>query len=132
MNGYLLDTSVCVALFRGNTDVEKKLNSVGRKKCYVTDVVVAELKFGAYKSSRVAENLQQISDFIEEVKVVPFASTIDTFAQERLRLMKNGNRIDDFDLLIGCAAKSMGLTMVTHNVKHFEHIEGIHIEDWIK
>ena len=132
MNGYLLDTSICVALFRGNTDVENKLNSVGRKKCYVTDVVVTELKFGAYKSSRVAENLQQISDFIEEVKVVPFASTIDTFAQERLRLMKNGNRIDDFDLLIGCAAKSMGLTMVTHNVKHFEHIEGIHIEDWIK
>lgn len=63
---------------------------------------------------------------------IPFATTIDTFAQERLRLMKNGNRIDDFDLLIGCAAKSMGLTMVTHNVKHFEHIEGIHIEDWIK
>jgi len=132
MNGYLLDTSICVALFRGNTDVENKLNSVSRKKCYITDVVVAELKFGAYKSLRVAENLQQISDFIEEVKVVPFASTIDTFAQERLRLMKNGNRIDDFDLLIGCAAKSMGLTMVTHNVKHFEHIEGIHIEDWIK
>ena len=77
MNGYLLDTSICVALFRGNTDVENKLNSVGRKKCYITDVVVAELKFGAYKSLRVAENLQQISDFIEEVKVVPFASTID-------------------------------------------------------
>ena len=132
MNGYLLDTSICVALFRGNTDVENKLNSVGRKKCHITDVVVAELKFGAYKSSRVAENLQQISDFIEEVKVIPFATTIDTFAQERLRLMKNGNRIDDFDLLIGCAAKSMGLTMVTHNVKHFEHIEGIHIEDWLK
>jgi tRNA(fMet)-specific endonuclease VapC len=42
-----------------------------------------------------------------------------------------GQKIEDFDLLIGCAAKARGLTMVTHNVKHFEHIEGLTIEDWV-
>ena len=40
-------------------------------------------------------------------------------------------KIEDFDLLIGCAAKAAGLTMVTHNVKHFSHIDGIEIEDWV-
>lgn len=39
--------------------------------------------------------------------------------------------IEDFDLLIGCAAKAAGLTMVTHNKKHFSHIEGTIIEDWV-
>ena len=39
------------------------------------------------------------------------------------------DRTEDFDLLIGCAAKAKGLTIVTHNVKHFEHIEGLDIED---
>lgn len=53
-------------------------------------------------------------------------------AQEKVRLSKAGKPIEDFDLLIGCAAKVAGLTVVTHNVKHFSHIEGIKIEDWIK
>ena len=47
--------------------------------------------------------------------------------------MKNaGKLIEEFDLLIGCAAKAAGLTVVTHNVKHFSHIEGLDIEDWVK
>lgn len=49
-------------------------------------------------------------------------------AQEKVRLRKAGKPIEDFDLLIGCAAKVAGLTVV----KHFSHIEGIKIEDWIK
>ena len=40
--------------------------------------------------------------------------------------------IEDFDILIGCAAKAAGLTVVTHNVKHFSHIEDLDIEDWVK
>lgn len=51
---------------------------------------------------------------------------------KKVRLRKAGKPIEDFDLLIGCAAKVAGLTVVTHNVKHFSHIEGIKIEDWIK
>ena len=54
------------------------------------------------------------------------------YAQEKLRLKDSGKPIEDFDLLIGCAAKAAGLTIVTHNVKHFSHIEGLDIEDWIK
>ena len=45
-------------------------------------------------------------------------------------LWKAGKKIEDFDLLIGCAAKAKGLTIVTHNRRHFEHIEGLQIEDW--
>ena len=132
MKGYLLDTSVCVALFRGNRSVSKKLNEVGKDCCYVNDVVVAELIVGAYKSNRTKENLEQIADFVSDVQVIPFAETMHVFAQERVRLWDAGQRIEDFDLLIGCAAKAKGLTMVTHNANHFDHIEGLAIEDWVK
>lgn len=131
MKGYMLDTSTCVALFRGNRNVAQHLDEVGKEACYVSDVVVAELLVGAYKSNRTEENLQQISAFIHEITVVPFAETMHVFAQERVKLWDAGNKIEDFDLLIGCAAKAKGLTMITHNVKHFEHIEGITIEDWV-
>ena len=132
MKGYLLDTSICVALFRGNRFVSEKLNAVGMDSCFVSDVVVAELIVGAYKSNKTKENLKQIADFTSDVHVIPFAETMHVFAQERIRLWDAGKRIEDFDLLIGCAAKAKGLTMVTHNVSHFEHIEGLVIEDWVK
>lgn len=132
MKKYLLDTSICVALFRGNRTVNEKLNAVGKNRCYVNDVVVAELIIGAYKSDRPKENLEEIASFVSEVKVIPFAETMHVFAQERVRLWDTGKKIEDFDLLIGCAAKAKGYIMVTHNVSHFEHIEGIEIEDWVK
>ena len=131
MNGFLLDTSICVALFRGNRNIAQRLNAVGKERCFVSDVVVAELLVGAYKSNKPEENLRQIYDFLSEVRVIPFAETMHEFALERVHLWDAGNKIDDFDLLIGCAAKAKNLTMVTHNVKHFEHIGGLTIEDWV-
>ena len=132
MRGYLLDTSICVALFRGNRQVGQRLNAVGKENCYVNDVVVAELMIGAYKSEWTEENLRQVNAFIAELKeVIPFADTMETFAKERVRLWDAGKKIEDFDLLIGCAAKAKGLVMVTHNTKHFEHIDDIRIEDWV-
>lgn len=132
MNGYLLDTSICVYLFRGNRDVMQKLNEFGLEQCYISDVVLAELRYGAYSSNYVEDNLRMIDEFIKEVRVLPFADSIDVYAKEKTRLKKAGNPIEDFDLLIGCAAKAAGLTMVTHNTKHFNHIEGLDIEDWVR
>lgn len=131
MNGFLLDTSICVALFRGNRHVAQRLNEVGKECCFVSDVVVAELLVGAYKSNKPKENIRQIDEFLSEVRAIPFAETMHVFALERVRLWDAGNKIDDFDLLIGCAAKAKDLTMVTHNVKHFERIDGLTIEDWV-
>ena len=131
MKGYLLDTSICIAIFRGNRHVAAKMNEVGKDRCFITQIVVAELLFGAYRSKRVEENLEQTHEFIKEVMVLPFHESVDVFAKERTRLWDAGKKIEDFDLLIGCAAKAAGLTMVTHNVKHFSHIEGIEIEDWV-
>lgn len=132
MNAYLLDTSICVYLFRGNCEVMQRLNDVGLEHCFICDVVLAELRYGAYSSDYVEDNLKMIDDFIKEVRVLPFADSIDMYAKEKSRLKKLGKPIEDFDLLIGCAAKAAGLTMVTHNIKHFSHIKDLVIEDWIK
>lgn len=131
MKGYLLDTSICVFLLRGNRSVEERLNEIDEADCYITDAVVAELLFGAYYSDRVEDNLRQVEEFVAEMKVIPFHETLHTFAQERTTLWKTGKKIDDFDLLIASAAKARGLVVVTHNRKHFEHIAGVDIEDWL-
>ena len=94
--------------------------------------MVAELLFGVYRSKYVEANLKQTNDFIKELNVLPFEDCLNVFAKERARLWDEGKKIEDFDLLIGCAAKAAGLTIVTHNAKHFCHIDGIDIEDWVK
>lgn len=130
MNGYLLDTSTCIFLLRGKRSVEEKLNEIDEDNCYISEVVLVELIFGAYYSEQIEDNLRQVEEFVSEMKIITFDETIHTFAQERAKLWKAGKKIEDFDLLIGCAAKAKDLTIVTHYRKHFEHIEGLQIEDW--
>lgn len=132
MKGYLLDTSICVFLFREHREVTQQLNRIGYERCFISDIVLAELRYGAYKSDFVEDNLKLIDDFVKKVRVLPFADSIDVYAKEKVRLKNEGKLIEDFDLLIGCAAKAAGLTMVTHNAKHFNHIEDLEIEDWVK
>ena len=132
MKKYLLDTIICIFSMRDKYGVNERLESITPQQCYVTDVTVMELRFGAYKSERKDENLSIVNDFLSKVKVVPFADTIDTFCQEKLRLQSLGTPIEDYDLFIGCAAKVAGLTMVTDNVQHLSRIDGLEIENWIQ
>ena len=71
MKGYLLDTSTCVAIFRGNRDVADRMEKIGKDQCFISQIVVAELLFGAYRSYRVEENLKQTHAFINEMNVLP-------------------------------------------------------------
>ena len=64
MNGYLLDTSTCVFLLRGKRSVEEKLNEIDEDNCYISEVVLAELIFGAYYSEQIEDNLRQVEKFV--------------------------------------------------------------------
>lgn len=132
MKGYLLDTNICIFALRDKYGVNERLEQIGSQHCYVADVTVMELRFGAYKSKRKDENLSIVNDFLSKVNVIPFSASIDTFCQEKLRLQTLGTPIEDYDLFIGCAAKTAGLTMITDNVQHLSRIEGLDIENWIQ
>jgi len=131
MNGYLLDTNICIFAMRDKYGVNERLECLTPQQCYIADVTLMELRFGAYKSEKKIENLRIVDDFISKVKIIPFVDTIDAFCQEKLRLQSLGTPIEDYDLFIGCAAKVADLTMVTDNVQHLSRIEGLKIENWI-
>ncbi|MBO6216510.1 MAG: type II toxin-antitoxin system VapC family toxin [Prevotella sp.] len=132
MNGYLLDTNICIFALRDKYGVNERLEEIGRQQCYIADVTVMELRFGAYKSERKEENLRIVNNFVSQVNVVPFSASIDTFCQEKLRLQSLGTPIEDYDLFIGCAAKVSALTLVTDNVQHLSRIEGLKVENWVQ
>ena len=132
MKGYLLDTSICIFLFRNKYDIGKRLNELDVNECYISEVTVAELKYGIENSKQREIESQKLDRFLKRINIVPFCESIDLYAKEKARLRKEGFLIDDFDLLIGCAALSRDLIMVTDNEKHFARIQGLKQENWIK
>lgn len=131
MKRYLLDTCICVFLFRQKYDIAQRLSQLAPAQCYISEVTLAELKYGAHKSNRVEENLKLIDELVEHVNVVPFGESIDFYAKEKNRLRAQGTPIEDFDLLIAAAAIQSGAILVTDNTKHFINIEGLTLENWI-
>ena len=133
MDKYLLDTDISVFYLRGKYDINRKLKEIiGYDNCFISEITLAELKYGAELSERVDENLRSVNEFANKIGILPIFNSLDLYAKEKARLRKTGNIIDDFDLLIGCSAIKNGLILVTNNENHFERIKNIKIENWTK
>jgi tRNA(fMet)-specific endonuclease VapC len=105
---------------------------IGYDNCFISEITLAELKYGAELSENVDENMRSVNNFADKVGILPIFNSLDIYAKEKARLRKIGYMIDDFDLLIGCSSVKNNLTLVTNNEKHFDRIENIKIENWIK
>ncbi|HWF44326.1 MAG TPA: type II toxin-antitoxin system VapC family toxin [Candidatus Kapabacteria bacterium] len=127
---YLLDTNICIYYFSGRYGLKKKLHDVGISNCRISEITVAELKFGVEKSGK-AKNRLVVETFISSIEIQSILSSLDVFAREKARLRKLGQIIDDFDLLIGSTAIANDLILVTNNAKHLSRLNGIRIENWI-
>ena len=71
------------------------------------------------------------SNFCHVLSVKPIYPVLSVFAEEKAKLRKQGLLIDDFDMLIGATALKYDMTLVTENIKHLSHINGLHLENWI-
>ena len=135
MAQYLLDTNICIFLLRGKFDVDKKIDSVGFENCAISEITVAELKYGASlgKKMNVHARKQNLDEFLDSVKILPISDAIDLYAEEKSRLRLLGTPADDdFDLLIGCTSIVNDLILVTDNADDFKRLNGIKIENWIE
>jgi tRNA(fMet)-specific endonuclease VapC len=127
---YLIDTNTVIFYMKGMFKLEDKFDEVLENNCYISEITLAELKFGIEKSERPEKNKKALDDFLSGVQVLPIFHSLDLYAKEKARLQKIGMPIDDFDLLIGVTSVTHQLIMVTNNVSHFKRITGIEIEDW--
>jgi tRNA(fMet)-specific endonuclease VapC len=133
MNKYLLDTDISVFYLRGKYNINQKLKEIiGYDNCFISEITLAELKYGAELSEKVDENLNSVNEFANKIGILPIFNSLDLYAKEKARLRKAGNIIDDFDLLIGCSAIKNSMILVTNNENHFERINNINIENWTK
>ncbi|WPP52364.1 type II toxin-antitoxin system VapC family toxin [Catalinimonas niigatensis] len=129
---YLLDTNICIYFLKGKFGLVKKFESVGFQNLYISEITVAELKFGAAKSAYPEKNSAVVNALTAMFKKLPIYSALDIYAQEKARLRQAGNIVDDLDLLIGATAIANDMVLVTNNEKHFDRLQNIIIENWVK
>ena len=127
---YLLDTCVCISMFRNEGHVREKLLNVGLDNCYISEITIAELYFGVAKAENKKRKLEDIKRVQQMFKVIPAYSSFKEYSEIRHSLEHTGLRVDQFDLLIGATAIHHQMTLVTSNLKHFERMPGIEIESW--
>lgn len=131
MNGYLLDTNICIYLLRNKYGIARKLDSLGDVRFAISEITLAELYYGASKSGRKEEKLNDVSIIAEMFEVIPISEILEVYGENRYLLESQGIRIDNFDLLIGSTAVANNLVVVTENVKHLGRIPNIEIENWV-
>ena len=134
---YLLDSDILINLIRRapSTVLIAKLASVPPEQQFTSSITLGELVYGAYKlQARTDVLLQQLEEsLLPNLPVLPFDSAAaQRYGEVRAELERRGMGLGDADLRIGCIALVRGLTMVTGNVRHFQRIPGLTVENWIR
>jgi tRNA(fMet)-specific endonuclease VapC len=129
---YLLDTNTCIYFLKGLFNLDQKIEKAEPENCFVSEITIAELKFGAENSEYREKNRKTVDAFVSKFTILPIFNSLDVYAKEKARLRKKGAPLDDFDLLIGATAITNKLTLITRNISDFKRLDGIEIENWAK
>jgi tRNA(fMet)-specific endonuclease VapC len=129
---WLPDTNVWIAYFRkAPSSVKTRIVNMPEDQLILCDVIKGELYYGAYKSTRVSENLVRLDTLFSVVRSLPFNNeAAQHFGEIRAYLFSQGTPIGPYDLQIAAIALAYDLTVVTHNTREFSRVPGLKLEDW--
>lgn len=128
--GYLLDTNICISMLKNKYGVREAILRVKVENCFISEITLAELYFGASNSNNKEARLKDVAFVVSHFRIIEISETLPLYGDLKATLRRNGTPIDDFDLLIGSAAIANNLVMVTDNVKHLNKLSGIIVENW--
>ena len=127
---YLLDTSAVIhAIRRRPLSARERLDAAGPTQVGVSAVTVAELWYGAEKSTEPARRRALFETFLGPFEILPFDEAAGK-EHGRLRHRLRRTPIGERDLLIAAIARSRRLTVVTANLGEFERVPGLDVVDW--
>jgi tRNA(fMet)-specific endonuclease VapC len=129
---YMLDTNIVIyVLKRRPIDVLEIFNRHAGNMC-ISAITLAELIHGAEKSAHSERNLRQVEDFISRTEVLAYdVKAANHYGNIRSALELLGTPIGVNDLHIAGHARSEGLILVTNNLKEFERVEALRLENWV-
>lgn len=129
---YMLDTNIIAyAINKSFPKVISNLLKHSPDEICISAITMAELEYGIMHSSQPERNRAALMIFLAEISVVSFDSnSAYDYGLIRQDLQNKGQLIGANDMLIAAQARSLGVTLVTHNVREFSRVENLKYEDW--
>lgn len=131
---YLVDTNILIYLMnQKSSKLQQKFTRRNVEQFCVSSITVAELLYGAKKSQKVEQNTLAAIKILSPFEIIDFSS-LDAmeYGDIRSNLEKTGKVIGPNDLLIAAQARRQNLILVTANVKEFNRVSKLKVEDWTK
>jgi tRNA(fMet)-specific endonuclease VapC len=129
---YLLDTNIVIYVIKHRPIEVLATFNVHANRMAISSITLAELFHGAEKSSKPGHNYSVIEDFTSRLEVLPYATkAAQHYGSIRSELERRGQPIGVNDLHIAAHARSEGLVLVTNNLKEFDRVSGLLLENWV-
>jgi len=129
---YLLDTNICIYIINNKPPhVFEKFKQYQLGQLSISSISASELAFGVEKSGSL-RNKNALDKFLAPLDVLPYdESAIWHYAKLRQSLQSKGQMIGSLDMLIAAHALALDTVLVTNNMKEFERIDGLKLENWV-
>lgn len=128
---FMLDTNMVVYTIKNRpAQVRDAFKKHAGQMC-ISSVTWGELIFGTERSSQPERNLADIENMAARLEIVSFDHQAAAhFGQLRAELYRQGKPIGPYDMMISGHARSLGLILVTNNLKEFDRVPGLRLENW--
>jgi tRNA(fMet)-specific endonuclease VapC len=129
---YLLDTNICIYIINKRPmEVFDRFEGLAVGQVAISSVTGAELSFGVEKSGS-SRNRQALDKFLAPLDILPFdEAAMRTYGPLRSHLEAQGTPIGSMDLLIAAHALALNATLVTNNIREFQRVPGLVLENWV-
>lgn len=129
---YLLDTNICIALIRQKPAVLiERITAHEPGEVGISSITLAELVHGVEKSAQPEGNMSALQQFLLPLGLADFGQVAAlAYGKIRTELEREGLVIGSMDMLIAAHAISLEAILVTNNVREFQHVKGLNVEDW--
>jgi len=131
---FMLDTCILIHIIRErNLNIIRMLRTKMTGEVNMSAVTVAEMEYGAAKSSRPDENRDALYQFLSPLNILPFdQNAAYEYGLIRSYLERKGMIIGSLDMMIAAHARSIPATIVSDNVREFERVPGLTVENWLR
>lgn len=129
---YLLDTNIVIYVIkRKPIDALQRFNTHAGHMA-ISSITLAELLHGAEKSTAPERTLAVVEDFCSRLEVLTSGpKAAQHYGSIRASLEMVGKPIGVNDIHIAAHARSEGLILVTNNLREFERVPALQLENWV-
>jgi tRNA(fMet)-specific endonuclease VapC len=128
----MLDANVCIRVLRDRPIHIRERFKTEANALAISTIVLHELYYGAERSERPDVQRAKVDAFSAQLSIFDFDSSAAEHAADiKANLATKGNLIGPNDLLIAGHARSLGLKLITGNLKEFARVDGLRCEDWL-